>query len=178
MIVRNGNRVNRGRTAIIEIELDCGYELFIFQGALTEFDILIKYKNNLSRLRTPKHIHWVVDMLMKYQTQRTIAQEFVQEIQGLWGKTKPLSNNTFQALESFAGQVNALFLSNIKQKFTVLSRYGEYDVEFAYFLISFLILQEKTNMPNAFMFSNIITDLLKTNIDIFKIVSTATHNGR
>jgi len=178
MKVRKGNRVAKNKTAIIEIEFDCDYEIFIFQGKLSDFDILIRYKKTLSRLRTPKHIHWVVDILMKYQSDKTLTQIFIKEVQQLWSTITPLTDNNFNTLKNFANGVNDSYSANIQARFSSLSSCGEYDVEFLYFLISFLILQEKTNMPNAFMFSNIIKELLKTNIDIFRIVSTATHNGR
>ena len=182
MIINNGSRtINRhgvSATAIIEIQFNSGYEIFIFQGRLSQFDILIKYKGGFSRIRTPKHIHWVVDILMKYQVQKTMTQNFVIKVQELWDTITPLENNDFQTLQAFANNINSIFDNAIQENFQPLSSLGEYEIEFEYFLIAFLILQEKTNMPNAFMFSNIINELLKTNIDIFKIVSTATHNGR
>jgi len=179
---RTGSRtINRGtnaNTAIIEVEFGSGYELFIFQGSLSQFDILIKYKNGFTRIRTPKHIHWVVDVLMKYQANKTMTQDFVAEIQTLWNTITPLVDNEFLTLDKFANSINDSFVSSINGKFNALSRYGEYDIEFEYFLVAFLILQEKTNMPDAYMFSRTINELLRLNIDIFKIVSTATHNGR
>ena len=41
-----------------------------------------------------------------------------------------------------------------------------------------LAVQEKTNRSDAYMFGNIIEELLKTNRDIFKIISTAGFDGR
>jgi len=178
MRTRIGRRTTVSGIAIIELQFNNDYEMFIFQGRLSAFDIVIKYKSGFTRIRTPKHIHWVVDTLMKYQAEKTMTQQFISEIQNLWNIITPLANNDYAALNTFAHNIEHSFISNIQNQFNILSRYGEYNIEFIYFLIAFLILQEKTNMPNAFMFSNIINELLKLNIDIFKIVSTATHNGR
>ena len=41
-----------------------------------------------------------------------------------------------------------------------------------------LPVQEKTNRPDAYMFGDIIDELLKDELDIFKIVSTAGFGGR
>ena len=51
--------------AIIEYEFN-DYVLYVFPGKLSQFDILIKYKKDGSRIRTPKHIHWAVDMLINF----------------------------------------------------------------------------------------------------------------
>lgn len=41
-----------------------------------------------------------------------------------------------------------------------------------------LAVQEKTNRADAYMFGNIIEELLNTDRDIFKIISTAGFGGR
>ena len=45
------------------------YILAAYQGSLSEYDILIKYRQlengRWSNIRTPKHIHWAVDILIK-----------------------------------------------------------------------------------------------------------------
>ena len=57
---------NGTKQAIIEFKFE-RYEIFVFQGNLSELDIVIKYKKDGSRISTPKHIHWVVDVLRKIQ---------------------------------------------------------------------------------------------------------------
>lgn len=42
--------------SIIEYDFS-NYVLYVFSGKLSQFDILIKYKKDESRIRTPKHIH-------------------------------------------------------------------------------------------------------------------------
>ena len=45
-------------------------------------------------------------------------------------------------------------------------------------LILLLMVQEKTNRPDAFMFKKILDELLKEEMDIFTIVGTSTFRGR
>ena len=49
------------------------YILAVYKGSLSEYDLLIKYRQledgRWSRIRTPKHIHWAVDILIKQHTQ-------------------------------------------------------------------------------------------------------------
>ena len=63
-------------------------------------------------------------------------------------------------------------------QFFSLNTFGEYAVEFLYVLMKLLAVQEKTNRADAYMFGNIIEELLNTDRDIFKIISTAGFGGR
>ena len=50
-----------------EIKLN-GVTIGVFagnRGYNPDHDILIKYKEDGKRVRTPKHIHWVIDVLIK-----------------------------------------------------------------------------------------------------------------
>ena len=49
--------------SIIDIFFDNKYTIFVFQGKISENDIIIKYLEEGKRVRTPKHIHWAVDLL-------------------------------------------------------------------------------------------------------------------
>ena len=81
MEIRRGQQLieNGTKQAIIEFEFE-RYEIFVFQGNLSEFDIVIKYKKDGSRIRTPKHIHWVVDVLMKMQGNEELTKRFLHMI--------------------------------------------------------------------------------------------------
>ena len=53
--------------SIKEIKLD-NVTIGVFAGSRghkPEHDILIKYQEYGKRIRTPKHIHWVIDVLIK-----------------------------------------------------------------------------------------------------------------
>ena len=55
---------------------------------------------------------------------------------------------------------------------------GEYPIDFVLILLLLLMIQEKTNRADAYMFKQILDELLKDNMDIFSIVSTSTFRGR
>lgn len=152
----------------------------IYKGSLSPFDILIKYRQKLrtgkwSRIRTPKHIHWTVDILMKMQSYRQLTEEFIDFFIEIWNSTKPIkSENERQSL-------NLESLLNLSQrqidKFEELSKRGEYSVRFLILLAKLLMLQEKTNLENAYMFKKLL-DSLKRGKDLFDILSIASHTGR
>jgi len=176
MEIRRGTKKIRKNTlqAIIEFVFE-NYIIYVFQGALSQFDILVKYKKDDSRIRTPKHIHWVVDMLMKMQGNEVLAKQLLTEIQRCWVECVPLENNNYETLKELIE--NGEETLNICE-YAPLNGYGEYDVEFLYVLMQLLAVQEKTNRADAYMFGDIIDQLLEVDRDIFKIVSTAGFNGR
>jgi hypothetical protein len=148
----------------------------IYKGSLSPFDILIKYRQKLkngkwSRIRTPKHIHWTVDILMKMQTYKELTQEFLDFFIDVWNKTTPIkSEQERQSIEP-----NALL--NISkeetERFQDLGKKGEYSIRFLILLAKLLMLQEKTNRADAYMFKRVLEGL-KSGEDLFHVISTAT----
>lgn len=168
------DREHGANRAIIEFVF-VEYIIYVFQGSLSEFDILIKYRKDGTRIRTPKHIHWVVDVLMKMQGNEPLTKQYLAKIQDCWIQCVPLENNSYETLRTLIENGEATI--EIEQ-FTGLNVYGEYDVEFLYVLMELLAVQEKTNRADAYMFGKIIEELLETDRDIFKIVSRAGFGGR
>lgn len=176
MEIRRGQQLieNGTKQAIIEFEFE-RYEIFVFQGNLSEFDIVIKYKKDGSRIRTPKHIHWVVDVLMKMQGNEELTKRFLHMTHICWNRCTPLDNNDYDTLKELILRGERVVRI---EEYEELNVYGEYDVEFLYVLMELLAVQEKTNRADAYMFGSIIEQLLEVDRDIFKIVSTAGFRGR
>ncbi|MFH1316949.1 MAG: hypothetical protein ABII01_05515 [Candidatus Woesearchaeota archaeon] len=66
--------------AIKEIKLPDGTIIRVFEGsrgANPDHDILIKYQEQSKRLRTPKHIHWVIDLLIKKEHDWELTLKFM-----------------------------------------------------------------------------------------------------
>ena len=176
MDIRKGAQLieNGTKKAIIEFVFT-DYIIYVFQGNLSQFDIVIKYKKDGKRIRTPKHVHWVVDVLMKMQGDEKLTKKYLLAIQNCWNTCVPLSNNDFETLKKLIE--NGEKDIEIEQYFG-LNAFGEYDVEFLYVLMELLAVQEKTNRADAYMFGKIIEELLEADRDIFKIISTAGFSGR
>ncbi|MCP4364564.1 MAG: hypothetical protein GY800_04625 [Planctomycetes bacterium] len=153
----------------------------VYQGALSRYDILIRYrqKDNTgkwSRIRTPKHIHWAVDLLIKMHTDKAKIQEFLDFLIEIWNKTIPF--NSDEEREEFLDVKNLLEAHKSKiEEYQDISNYGEYRIEFLILLAKLLMVQEKTNMADAYMFKKLL-ETMKKEEGIFSIVSIATHTGR
>ena len=142
---------------------------------MSQFDIVIKYKKDGKRIRTPKHIHWAVDILMKMQGNEILTKQYLKAVQKCWKTCVPLTNNDYSTLKALIEDGEDEI--DIEQYFA-LNAFGEYDVEFLYVLMELLAVQEKTNRADAYMFGKIIEELFEVDRDIFKIISTAGFGGR
>lgn len=151
----------------------------VYQGGLSKYDIRIRYKqkdknNKWTRIRTPKHIHWAVDLLIKMHADREKIKKFLDFLIEIWNKTLPFKNK--EERKKFLNTKNLLDIHKDKiAEYKDISRFGEYRIEFLILLAKLLMAQEKTNMPDAYMFRKLL-ETLKKGEDIFSVVSIATHN--
>ena len=164
------------------IKVNDTYILAVYQGSLSEYDLLIRYrqrdkstKSGWSRIRTPKHIHWAVDAIIKMQHNDEETKKFLEFLINLW-------DTQIQPLKSREERDLLLNVEKLKKEANIeanrypqLANKGEYSIKFLYLIAKLLMVQEKTNLSNAYMFKNLL-DALKVHKDIYKIVSIATHN--
>lgn len=161
--------------AFKEFNLKDGKVIGVFQGSRgdnPDLDIIIKYKEDEKRIRTPKHLHWAIDLLIKKEHAPKLTQEFVKYLASLWEKVKPFRNKK----EQQKCKLKFTNPANLK-KFEPLNKYGEYSVEFIGHIIELMMLEEKTGNRKAFMFKGLL-DAIYNDEEIFTIVSRASYNGR
>ncbi len=179
MKISSGEKIKKfdkiPKKSIIDIDFENNYKLYVFPGKLSKNDIKIMYSENGKRIRTPRHIHWVVDLLLKMQKKEDLTKAFINELKEEWKKSSPLKHNDEPTLVTLVN--DCVILSNASE-YKSLDKYGEYNTEFLIVLMNLLMTQEKTNNPNAFMFGKILDSLLDDDLDIFSIMSTAGFGGR
>ncbi len=169
-----------GKTLLKIFSVNGQYILGVYQGRISDYDLLIKYRQKengqWSQRRTPKHIHWAVDVLIKMSLEENKTKEFLDFLINYWSNNvSPLMseeerNNLLN--DNLLNQVN-----NEATQYLELVGKGEYSVKFLLLIAKLLMFQEKTNLDTAYMFKNLL-EALKDGQDIFKIVSIATHNRR
>lgn len=168
------------RVPLAVFEINGSYILGVYQGSLSEFDILVKYRQNIyglwSRIRTPKHIHWAVDVLIKLHENREKTQSFLEFLIEIWNNTQPVKNRNQQQAELTVESLLNDCQHKIRE-YESLSSKGEYSVKFLIMLAKLLMIQEKTNLETAYMFKKLL-GALKNGGDIFTVVSIASHTGR
>ncbi len=155
-----------------------GVRIGVFQGSKgkrPDLDIVVKYRDKFTkgeRLRTPKHIHWVIDLLLKKEHNPKLVLEFVDYLLKTYDEVKPFSCvDDQQKCELVFSRPEAL------ASFEELDQYGQYSVQFIATVMELLSIEEKTGFDGAFMFRGVL-EALKKEKDIFGLVSAATHNGR
>lgn len=175
------NMTSKGLLPMALFPVNGKYVLGVYAGTISEFDLLLKYrqkdikkKSGWSSIRTPKHIHWAVDVLLKMQSDDVVTKRFLDFLIQSWNeKIIPLKSESERSLllnvETLLEEVNSEALN-----YESLADKGEYSVKFLILIAKLLMVQEKTNMETAFMFKNLL-HALREGQDIFKIVSIATH---
>lgn len=166
----------KGQQPLAIVPVNGTYILGIYKGTLSDYDILLRYRqkegDRWSRIRTPKHIHWAVDMLIKHYSEPHETDRLLESLLALWEQTAPLGTkedqNNLLSPAKLLEDVN-----NEAQKYGKLAGKGEYSVKFLILIAKLLMIQEKTNRHDAYMFKNLLLEL-KEHRNIFKIVSTAT----
>lgn len=170
-------RNNQNITSILDVDFGNGLWIYVFPGTISQNDIWIKFRNcNIprSKIRTPRHIHWAVDILIKKFSNRVLTDAFLNAMLARWNQITPLPNRQMQTILG-----NLIYSRNIRfiTRYQPLNAAGFFSIEFLTHLMELLMLQEKTNNPQAFMFRNVINSLLNST-DLYKILSTAGYRGR
>ena len=159
-----------------EIKLHDGTIIGVFEGnrgANPDHDILIKYQEEGKRVRTPKHIHWVIDILIKKEHDKELTLKFLRYLRDMYDRVK--------GFESKEDRTKCELTETTHEKleeFEELNNYGEFSVEFIGHLIELMIKMEKNMPPEkpARVFKELIDSMLKED-EIFVIASKATQNG-
>ena len=157
------------------------YIVAVYQGSLSQYDILIKYRqlenSKWSSIRTPKHIHWAVDILIKMSQDKVKTQAFLDMLIEMWNNTNPINSLAQRNEVLNLGFLLDDFERNCSEYLT-LNNDGEYSIKFLIVLAKLLMLQEKTNREDAYMFKLLLETLKNCDGSIWKMVSTATFRGR
>ena len=158
-----------------EFDVSNGTVIGVFQGARGEnpdLDIIVKYQEPGKQVRTPKHLHWAIDLIIKKEHNAELTKDFIHYLLQMWNKVEPFGSKNEQ-------QECKLRYSGPDQisQFIPLDSYGEYPVEFIAEVMELIMIQEKTGLSEAFMFQSVLQSIYEDQ-DIFSIVASASFNGR
>ena len=111
-------------------------------------------------------------MLIKHYSEPHETDLLLDSLLNQWEQTVPLESKEAQeyllSSERLLDDVN-----DEAMKYDNLAGKGEYSVKFLILIAKLLMVQEKTNRHDAYMFKNLL-EKLKEHRNIFEIVSTAT----
>lgn len=140
-------------------------EIQVENGSKSPNDFIVRYREPNKRIRTPKHIHLIVDLFAKRTGNLSLTNALVDHIiQNIILKVVPAV--------SFPPSLQIFEPAYVSQ-FQPLSQYGEYSVEFLLVMTELIMIQEKTNYPNGTINLNLFQKF-RNGADIFSIVGAAT----
>ena len=172
-ITRDGTRIQ----SILDIDFENGLHIYAFPGSLSPNDILVKFRDsNIPRtqIRQPKHIHWTVDLLIKRDNEPELTRRFLELMLERWEAIRGFPNRNYDTL---VGNLSLSRNTEFVSQFRSLDDHGFFSMDFIIHVMEILMLQEKTNNPNAYMFRDVVTQLMNSD-DLYAIISKATHTGR
>ena len=144
-------------------------QIYVEPGHKSTWDFVVKYREPHKRIRTPKHIHLMVDLFAKRAGNPQLCNAFVSHI----------INNIIQVVtpvSQFPPRLQVFTLSH-SQTFNQLDQYGDYSTEFFLIIVELIMIQEKTNYPSGTMTLRLFQQF-QNNADIFTIISMATLRKR
>ena len=158
-----------------EFVMKDGVKVGVFQGARgqnPDLDIIVKYQQPGKAVRTPQHLHWSIDLIIKKEHNKELTKKFIEYLLNMWYKVQPFKTKEEQQ------KCELRYSSRDKLKeFEPLDKYGEYTVEFIACILELIMIQEKTGLATAFMFKGVLEAIYKDK-DIFSIVAQARYNGK
>ena len=167
-------------TSLQEFDVDNGDTIIaVFQGSRggnPALDIIVKYHQRGKQLRTPKHLHWAIDLLIKKQHRGALTDEFVEFLIALYDQLQPFDSPADRA-DRLENQIGVAFNEELLERFQQLNEFGEYSVEFTGYILELMGICEKTGNPKAFMFRRVLSAIMDGQ-DIFGVVSAAGYSGR
>lgn len=172
-------RARGGQLAFRQFELDDGNTTVgLFQGSFgrrPDLDSIVRYKQQGRAVRTPKHLHWAIDLLLKRQHAPGLTREFVTYLIEVYDQVKPYTSKDDRANRPIQSAT-----SEVLEHYSALNQYGEYSVEFTLHIVEIMAAIEKTGNPDAFMFKKVLKLCAApdSELDIYATISTAGFRGR
>ncbi len=119
-----------------------GTEIWSAKGRKTEsaHDFIVKFRVRGKRERTPKHIHLIVEMYVKYAFDPDLTMKLRNQILSAFEKIKPID---------YYPPKLQVFKSGDEMPFNNLDKVGEFSAEFLLVASELIMIQEKTNYPKG-----------------------------
>ena len=163
--IKNGPRID----SLVEYELENGTVVAIFQGSrgsYPELDFIVKYVDPGKRMRTPSHTHWIVDLLVKAESNKQLVGLLCSRYINLYEGMEPF--NTVEERDNYELQ----HVSASCDIYSELEGSGYLSLEFICTILELFILCEKRS-EDAFMFKSLlelVVDFCNDKRDFYQVV--------
>jgi hypothetical protein len=129
----------------------------------SQYDFIVKYREPNKRERTPKHIHLIVEMYVKYAHNPELAMKLRDYFLSIFDSLQPI--------DYYPPKLQVFDKKKIEE-FEDLNQVGEFSVEFLMVVTELILIQEKTNYPQGSLTRKLYSDFGEK--DRFAVISQAT----
>jgi hypothetical protein len=146
-----------------------GVEIFTSPGSKSQspFDFIVKFKEPGKRTRTPKHIHLIVEMYVKYAHNPELTLRLRHYFLEVYERITPV--------DCYPPELQIFNPSKV-DPFVDLNSVGEFSVEFMMVVTELVMIQEKTNYPEGSLTQKLYSDFGVK--DRFAVISSASLQKR
>lgn len=142
------------------------FEIFPGKKQQSPYDFIVKFKEPGKKLRTPSHVHLIVEMYVKHAFNPSLTLKLRNHILTVLEQIEPVN--------SFPPKLQ-IFKSEHIEPFKELDRVGEFTVEFLLVAIELVAIQEKTNYPEGTLTKNLYKNF--GHKDRFSVIQRAVWRG-
>ncbi len=153
--------------------------LCITKWTLSDYDIKVNYKdlNDSDYWKTPKHIHWIFDIMIKKEHNSEEVKLLMEFLLDKWDNLSSdfcsqeliKLHNREKTLEELFNDIESDISSYIET-----NQYGYFPNSFLMLFGYLMVLQEKNNRSDAYMFKKMLEWVISDEYNPYKIISVAT----
>jgi len=140
-------------------------QILVYPGRKSQssYDFIVRYKEPGKRERTPKHIHIIIEMYVKYAYSPQLTLKLKEYFLKMFKSITPV--------REFPPKLQ-YFKPKYVEEFKDLDNVGEFSVEFLMVVTELIYLQEKTNYPEGTYTEELFEDFGVK--DRFSVIQKAT----
>lgn len=127
------------------------------------YDFRVLYKEPGKNVRTPKHIHLIVEMYVKHAYHPELTMKLRDHLLSLFEELKPINY--------YPPKLQKFKIEDV-EPFKKLDEVGEFTVEFMLVTTELIMIQEKTNYPQGSLTRQLYEDFGVK--DRFSVINAAT----
>ena len=143
-----------------------GRQIHVEPGKKSQFDFRVRFMGPHGKLRTPMHIHLVIELYVKHAFNAPLTLQLREHLLHLFDQLQPVAcyPPTLQVFQTAQAA-----------PFSVLDAVGEFSVECFLVLNELIFIQEKTNYPQGSATRSLYEAFMVK--DMFSMIQAATWVG-
>ena len=141
--------------------------IFVETGRKSPFDFRVRFLGPHGKLRTPRHVHLIVELYVKHAFDGPLAIQLRDHLLHVFDQLRPV--------DQFPPALQ-VFQPDHASQFARLDSVGEFPADFFLVVNELIFIQEKTNYPTGSATQSLYKDFQTK--DMFAVIQGAVWTGR